>query len=156
MNDSGILTESRIIPRLAYGYHNYTFGKGSAKDTLRNDRRYVSNYAGAGALYSTTNDLYKLVQGLKAHSLLSAKTSEVYLLKPQQTTFLDYARGYPTIGFFYNDKMLAAPILERRGSIDGFNSVLLTNKDFTKVLIILTNTDQADLEKFGDEIYSAF
>lgn len=156
MHDSGVLTESRIIPRLAYGYHNYTFGKGSIKDTLRNDRRYVSNYAGAGAIYSTTNDLYKLVQGLRANTLLSAKTSEEYLLKPQQTTFLDYARGYPTIGFFYNDKILATPVLERRGSIDGFNSVLLTNKEFTKVLIILTNTDQADLEKFGDKVYNAF
>ncbi|NML66242.1 serine hydrolase [Hymenobacter sp. RP-2-7] len=156
MHDSGVIAEARIIPRLAYGYHNYTFGNGSAKDTLRNDRRYLANYAGAGALYSTTADLYKLVQGLKAHTLLSAKTSAEYLLKPQQANFLDYARGYPTIGFFYNDKMVAHPILERRGSIDGFNSVLLTDKDFTKVVIILTNTDQADLEKFGDKVYNAF
>jgi hypothetical protein len=36
--------------------------------------------------------------------------------------------------------------LERRENIDGFNSVLLTNPNFTKVVIILTNTDQADLE----------
>lgn len=156
MHDSGVLAESRVISRLAYGYHNYTFGKGSAKDTLRNDRRYLSNYAGAGALYSTTADLYKLVQGLQAHTLLSAKTSEAYLLKPQLTTFLDYARGYPTTGFFYNDKTLAKPVLERRGSIDGFNSVLLANREFSKVVIILTNTDQADLEKFGDRIYNAF
>lgn len=156
MRDTGVLAESRVIPRLAYGYHNYTFGNGTAKDTLRNDRRYLSNYAGAGALYSTTADLYKLVQGLQTHALLSAATSEAYLLKPQQATFTEYARGYSTIGFFYNDKALATPLLERRGSIDGFNSVLLTNKDFTKVVIILTNTDQADLEKFGDKIYNAF
>ncbi|MBX0293106.1 beta-lactamase family protein [Hymenobacter sp. HSC-4F20] len=156
MRDTGVLSESRVIPRLAYGYHNYTFGKGSAKDTLRNDRRYVSNYAGAGALYSTATDLLKLVHGVKAHTLLSAATTEAYLLKPQQGTFIDYARGYSTIGFFYNDKSMAAPILERRGSIDGFNSVLLTTPDFTKVVIILTNTDQADLETFGDKIYHAF
>lgn len=156
MRDTGVLAEARVIPRLAYGYHNYTFGKGSAEDTLRNDRRYLSNYAGAGALYSTTADLYKLVQGLQAHRLVSAATSEAYLLKPQQTTFTEYARGYSTIGFFYNDKAVTTPLLERRGSIDGFNSVLLTNKEFTKVLIILTNTDQADLEKFGDKIYNAF
>ena len=156
MHDSGIITESRVIPRLAYGYHNYTFGKGSSKDTLLNDRRYISNYAGAGALYSTATDLYKLVEGLKAYKLLSAKTTEAYLLKPQQTTFLDYARGYPAIGFFYNDKTFAIPVLERRGSIDGFNSVLLTNKEFSKVVIILTNTDQGDLEKLGDKVYNSF
>lgn len=156
MLDTGMMTEARIIPRLAYGYHNYSFGKGRATDTLRNDRRYLSNYAGAGALYSTTADLYKLVQGLQAHKLLTVATSAAYLLKPQQATFLDYARGYSTIGFFYNDKTLATPVLERRGSIDGFNSVLLTSPDFSKVLLILTNTDQADLEKLGDQLYTAF
>lgn len=156
MLDTGVVTEARVIPRLAYGYHNYSFGKGRATDTLRNDRRYLSNYAGAGALYSTTADLYKLVQGLQAHTLLTAATSAAYLLKPQQATFIDYARGYSTIGFFYNDKTLATPILERRGSIDGFNSVLLTSPDFRKVLLILTNTDQADLEKLGDQLYTAF
>jgi CubicO group peptidase (beta-lactamase class C family) len=156
MRDTGVVTEARVTPRLAYGYHNYSFGKGRATDTLRNDRRYLSNYAGAGALYSTTADLYKLVQGLQAHTLLSAATSAAYLLKPQQATFIDYARGYSTIGFFYNDKTMATPVLERRGSIDGFNSVLLTSPDFRKVLLILTNTDQADLEKLGDQLYATF
>lgn len=75
MQDTGVVEEARVIPRLAYGYHNYGFGRGGAQDTLRNDRRYLSNYAGAGALYSTTADLYKLVQGLRAHTLLSAATS---------------------------------------------------------------------------------
>lgn len=156
MHDSGVVNEARIIPHLAYGYHNYTFGTGSVKDTLRNDRRYVANYAGAGALYSTATDLYKLVQGLRTHTLLSVKIIETYLLKPQNPKFLEYTRGYPTIGFFYNDKTFATPLLERRGSIDGFNSALLTNPDFTKVVIILTNTDQADLEKLGDAVYNAF
>ena len=156
MRNTGVVTEARVIPHLAYGYHNYSFGKGRATDTLRNDRRYLSNYAGAGALYSTTADLYKLVQGLQAHQLLTAATTAAYLLKPQQTTFIDYARGYSTIGFFYNDKTLATPMLERRGSIDGFNSVLLTSLNFSKVLLILTNTDQADLEKLGDQLYAAF
>lgn len=156
MNDSGVLNESRVVPRLAYGYHNYTFGSGSRKDTLRNDGPiYLSNYAGAGALYSTVTDLHKLVQALKANTLLSAKTTAAYLLKPQRPGFVDEARGYPTVGFYYNDKTFSKPVLERRGSINGFNSILLTNKDFTKIVIILNNTDTGDLEKIGDKVYSA-
>lgn len=156
MNDSGVLNESRVVPRLAYGYHNYTFGSGSSKDTLRNDGPiYLSNYAGAGALYSTVTDLYKLVQALKANTLLSAKTTAAYLLKPQRPGYVDQARGYPTVGFYYNDKTFPKPVLERRGSINGFNSILLTNRDFTRIVVILNNTDTGDLEKIGDKIYSA-
>lgn len=153
MINSGVINEEKVIPNLAYGYHNYTFGRGSSKDTLRNDSRYISNYAGAGAIYSTVTDLHKMVQALQANTLLSAKTTHAFLVKPQQTTYLDYARGYPTIGFYFNDKSLPEPVLERRGSIDGFNSVLLTDKDFKKVVIILTNTDTGDLEIIGDKIY---
>ena len=45
------------------------------------------------------------------------------------------------------------PVLERRGSIDGFNSVLLASPDFSTVLLILCNTDTGDLEKMGDALY---
>lgn len=156
MHDSGVVQEERIIPGLAYGYHNYTFGSGSAKDTLRNDaRKYLSNYAGAGAMYSTVQDLYKLVQALQANQLLTAATTASFLLKPQRPGFVEEARGYPTAGFYYNDKSFAQPCLERRGSIDGFNSVLLLSPDFRRLVIILTNTDTADLEKLGDRVYGA-
>ena len=155
MDNSGLLNEARVIPRLAYGYHNYTFGGGTGKDTLRNDGpKYLSNYAGAGALYSTVADLHKLVQALKGNTLLSARTA-AYLLTPQRPGFVDQARGYPTAGMYYNDKTFAAPVLERRGSIDGFNALLLASKDFNKIVIILNNTDTGDLEQLGDEVYAA-
>ena len=154
MTNSGVINEERIIPNLAYGYHNHTFGRGTRHDTLRNDSRYLSNYAGAGAIYSTVTDLYKLVQALQTHRLLSAKTTAL-LLEPQQAAYVDYARGYPTIGFYRNDKTFPEPVLERRGSIDGFNSVLLTDATFQKVVLILTNTDTADLELLGDKVYQA-
>lgn len=153
MNDSGVIDEARVIPNLAYGYHNYTFGRGSHRDTLRNDTRYLSNYAGAGAIYSTVADLYKLITALQTNKLLSAKMTAL-MLKPQHAEFIDYARGYPATGFYYNDKTFPKPILERRGSIDGFNSVVLTNENFAKVVIILTNTDTSNLELIGDKLYA--
>lgn len=154
MLNTGVVAESEVIPNLAYGYHNYTFGSGSKHDTLYNDPLiYLSNYAGAGAIYSTAEDLHKLVQALRANKLLSANTTSAFLLRPQQETFIDYARGYPTIGFFLNDKAFAEPVLERRGSINGFNSLLLMDTGMKNVLIILTNTDTGDLEEMGDRVY---
>ena len=154
MDDTEVISESKIISNLAYGYHNYTFGSGSKQDTLYNDPLvYLSNYAGAGAVYSTTDDLYKLALALKTNKLLAAKTTSTFLIKPQKDKYIDYARGYPTIGFYYNDRTFSKPALERRGSINGFNSLLLIDETFNNVVIILANTDTGDLEQIGDKIY---
>ncbi|GAA3985813.1 hypothetical protein GCM10022407_33360 [Hymenobacter antarcticus] len=156
MDDTGVISEDRIIPGLAYGYHNYSFGGGKPNQPLQNDSPiYLSNYAGAGAIYSTTADLLKLVQALKTNKLLTRPTTAL-LTTPQQKGFVEYARGYPTIAFYCNDKTFPQPVLERRGSINGFNSVLLTDKGFNKVVILLANTDAADLEVVGDQLYAEF
>ncbi|WP_045687043.1 serine hydrolase domain-containing protein [Hymenobacter sp. AT01-02] len=155
LHDSGVVREATITPNLAYGYHNYTFGAGHKTDTLFNDSPvYLSNYAGAGAMYSTPEDVYKLVQGLKSHRLLSRKTTAAYLIKPQDPTYIDGIRGYPTLGFYFNDRTFPnTPLLERRGSINGFNSALLMDSSFRKVVILLTNTDTGDMEVLGDQLY---
>ena len=151
---SGMVREERIIPGLAYGYHNYSFGAGKPHAPLRNDSPiYLSNYAGAGAMYSTADDLFKLVQALRQHKLLTAKTTAL-LTAPQQAGFVEYARGCPTLGFYRNDKTFSKPVLERRGSINGFNSALLTDLTFSRVVILLTNTDTGDLELIGDQLYA--
>jgi len=154
MDDTGVISESKIISNLAYGYHNYTFGSGNKQDTLYNDPLvYLSNYAGAGAVYSTTDDLYKLALSFKTNKLLTAKTTSTFLTKPQKNEYIDYARGYPTISFYYNNKTFSKPVLERRGSINGFNSLLLLDEKFNNAVIILANTDTGDLEQIGDKIY---
>lgn len=153
MKNTGVLTDNRIISNLAYGYHNYSFGEDSKPRPLQNDTRDLSNYAGAGAIYSTVEDLGRLVEALRTNRLLRPRTTAQLLSKPQQPAYLDYARGRPTIGFYYNDRTFTRPVLERRGSIDGFNSVLLVSPDFSTALILLCNTDTGDLEKIGDVLY---
>ena len=154
MSRSGVIAEDSIILGLAYGYHNYSFGDGPPNQPLQNDGPlYLSNYAGAGAIYSTAVDLLKLVQALKENKLLSPQTT-LLLSTPQQKGFVEYARGYPAIGFYCNDKTFPQPVLERRGSINDFNSVLLTDKGFDKVVILLGNTDDANLEVIGDKLYA--
>ena len=154
MGNTDVISEDRIIPGLAYGYHNYSFGDGAPNQPLKNDAPlYLSNYAGAGAIYSTAADLLKLVQALREHKLLNPQTTAL-LTTPQQKGFVEYARGTPAVGFYCNDKTFPQPVLERRGSINGFNSVLLTNTAFDRVVILLSNTDDADLEVTGDKLYA--
>ena len=154
MSRSGMVSEERVTPGLAYGYHNYSFGAGPPNQPLTNDAPiYLSNYGGAGAIYSTAADLLKLVQALGENKLLSPQFTAL-LVTPQQKGFVEYARGYPALGFYCNDKIFLQPVLERRGSINGFNAVLLTDKTFRQVVILLANTDAADLEVLGDQLYA--
>ncbi|MDU0370030.1 serine hydrolase domain-containing protein [Hymenobacter endophyticus] len=154
LKNTGVVQEAHVIRNLAYGYHNYSFGVGTPNDTLYNDTRYLSNYAGAGAIYSTVDDLRMLVEALRTNRLLRPQVTAQFLIKPQQPAFIEYTRGYPTVGFYLNNKSLKQTMLERRGSIDGFNSLLLTTPDFTTTVIILTNTDTGDLEKTGDAVWN--
>lgn len=150
LNDTGFVVESDVIQNLAYGYHNYSFGEGEKGDPLFNDRRYISNYYGAGAIYSTLQDLHKVLLALKNNDLISEETKFQFLLKPQTDQFIDWLSGIPTIGFYYDEEK---SVYRRSGSIDGFNSEIITNADFDKVLIILCNTDTADLKILAEQIY---
>ena len=150
MANTGFVSESEVIKNLAYGYHNYTFGKGAKNETLFNDNRYISNYYGAGAIYSTTEDLYKLLLAIKDNKLISEKSKLQFLLKPQTNDQVDWLSGKPTFGFYFDDK---TNVYRRSGSIDGFNAEIMVNKNFDKILIILCNTDTANLSDLANNIY---
>jgi len=150
LENTGFVSENDIIKNLAYGYHNYSFGEGEKDEPLFNDRRYISNYYGAGGMYSTTEDLYKFLLALKDNKLISEKSKNEFLLKPQADNFVDWLSGKPTFGFYFDDKK---NVYRRSGSIDGFNVEIIVNKDFDKILIILCNTDTADLQTLANRIY---
>lgn len=150
LENTGFVSEFGIIKNLAYGYHNYSFGEGNKDEPLFNDSRYISNYFGAGGIYSTTEDLQKLLLAIKDNKLISVKSKVQYLLKPQVDDYVDWLSGKPTIGFYFDDK---ANIYRRSGNIDGFNSEIIVNKNFDEILIILCNTDTADLQNLANKIY---
>ncbi len=153
MQDSGVVVEDNIIEGLAYGYH--IDPEDSISHRMQNDEyRYISNYFGAGSMYSTVKDLHSLLVALRENRLLSSKCKREYLISPQSKDFSDQARGYSTIGFYYNNKTFKKPVLERRGSIDGFNTVILSDTRFSKIIIMLCNTDAVDLELFCDSLYN--
>ncbi|MEN5055861.1 serine hydrolase domain-containing protein [Sphingobacterium kitahiroshimense] len=154
MENTGFVKEEIITKNLAYGYHNNTFGDGDKNEPLYNDRRYLSNYYGAGAMYSNTADLYKLLTALKKNTLISEKTKRLFLTKPQMDDYIDWLSGKPTMGFYYDTKEKES-VLRRSGNIDGFNASIIVNENFNKVLIILCNTDTADLNSLANKIYFA-
>ena len=152
--NTGFVDESEIIPNLAYGYHNYTFGRGKPREKLYNDSRFISNYYGAGKMYSTTWDLYHFIQALRNDKLISEESRIKYLTKKQDNNYIDWLQGYPTFGFFLDDKTYSFPILRRGGNIDGFNSEIITDKKFNRIVIILCNTDTANLKEISNKIFS--
>lgn len=153
MDNSGFVTDDDIVQNLAYGYHNYTFGKGKPTDTLYNDRRYIDNYYGAGQIYSTINDLYKLIIALKTNKLISEKTKQTYLVKAQSNDFIKWINGAPTYGFYINQT--GKPFITRSGSIDGFNSEIIADPSFNNVVIILCNTDTGNIDQLSEKLFGA-
>ncbi|WP_126971212.1 serine hydrolase domain-containing protein [Gynurincola endophyticus] len=156
LTNTGFVEEGEVIAQLAYGYHNYTFGTGSKTDKLYNDRRYLSNYYGAGQIYSTTYDLHRLLLAIKNNQLITEKTKQLYMVKSQTNDYIDWLKGKPTYGFFYDDKHLQRALLRRSGSIDGFNSEIIISADFSYWVIILCNTDTGDLKLIGKRLVETF
>lgn len=150
MENTAFIREREITKNLAYGYHNYSFGEGAKDDPLFNDRRFLSNYYGAGGMYSTTDDLHTLLMAIKDNRLISAESKAQFLLKPQSEEYVDWLSGKPTLGLYFDD---AAAVYRRSGGIDGFNAQVIINEQFDKILIILSNTDTADLQRLANRIY---
>lgn len=150
LQNTGFVSENEIIKNLAYGYHNYSFGEGEKNEPLFNDRRYISNYYGAGGMFSTTEDIYKLLLAIKDNILISEKSKDQFLLKPQTADYIDWLSGKPTFGFYFDHK---ENVYRRSGSIDGFNSEIVVNREFDKILVILCNTDTTDLQNLANRIY---
>lgn len=152
LKNTGFIDENEVIPFLAYGYHNYTFGEGKPDDKLYNDDRYLSNYYGAGAMYSTTEDLLTFLKALRDNKLIPKQSRDSFLISPQKDIYIDWLNGKPTYGFYVDPKTIP-PTLYRSGNIDGFNSVVITNNQFSKIVIILCNTDTADIDKIGKAVF---
>ena len=153
LKQTGFVDEQVIIPNLAYGYHNYSFGTGKVDDPLYPDERYISNYYGAGQMYSSVRDLYKLFSAIRENRIFSEKTKEGMLIRAQDSTEIDWLKGKPTYGFYLDEARFAQPVLRRSGSIDGYNASIIATTDFNRILIILCNTDTADLDSLAEEIY---
>lgn len=125
MKDSGYDSNSAVIPHRASGY---VYGKDGFENA---GFVHMSVPQGAGALYSTTEDLLKWEQGLFGGKLLRAAS-----LEKMTTPFKnDYAFGLQvhTAG--------GRRAIEHGGSIEGFNTQLTYYPEDKLTVVVLGNVN---------------
>lgn len=134
MKDSGYDSNSAVIPHRASGYV-------SGKDGFENAGFvHMSVPQGAGALYSTTEDLLKWEQGLFGGKLIQAASLEK-MTKPFKN---DYAFGLQV------DTIGGRKAIEHGGGIEGFNTELAYYPDDKLTVVVLGNVNgQAPMEIAG-------
>lgn len=109
---------------------------------------YPQNYFGAGALYSTAEDMLKLDQGLFNYKLLSKKYTESMLTIHEDLGYTAYGLwGSSGYGIFKE------PFYYRTGGILGANSNWIHSMNSKKTIIVLSNTDATSLYDMSAELY---
>ncbi len=147
MKDSGYDRPLPVLPKRAAGY-TVTF------DGLEN-ARYINMslpYA-AGALYSTVEDLFLWDRALAGTALLSAEAKAV-LFKPQVAVGGGTSYGY---GWMIGQRPLPGtqaktPRIFHGGAIFGFGSYIERLPDEGHLVVILTNTPEANLPEMAEGI----
>jgi CubicO group peptidase (beta-lactamase class C family) len=130
----------RVLPRRASGYE-------------RQAERWAADLwvspihdSGAGAIYSTTDDLLAWDQ-----ALYDPKRLGLTDLKPM---FTDYGHGY---GFGYViDKQDGHPLWWHNGHVAGFSSILARYPEDRLTIIVLSNDDGAPIGLLSQDIAGLF
>jgi CubicO group peptidase (beta-lactamase class C family) len=108
---------------------------------------YLENYYSAGSIYSSAEDLIKIDQALRRGNLLSKQAQAT-----MGTAFPEYNySGYGVWTYKYPFAYTTPRIMERRGSIMGYNTVIVRFLDKDLTLIILSNSAFFNPSTFGDK-----
>lgn len=139
MHATGLLHAQDIVPRLAA-----TYMRADSTAPLRRDLPvYPENWWAAGALYSTASDLSTFARALYGGRLLT-EASRTRLLTPDRDEY-----GY---GLWIASQRIGETrhrFAQRPGQIMGANVTLLRYLDDDITIIILGNTNLADIDRFG-------
>lgn len=136
MKNTGFDRNSVVIKNRASGY------------TVRNNELENSEYldmtvpGGAGAMYSTTEDLYTWDRALYTEKLVKKATLEK-IYTPYKS---DYAYGW-AIGDQFNRKRIS-----HDGGIDGFNTVIVRFVNDDTCIIALSNFVPANLGQMSQKL----
>jgi D-alanyl-D-alanine carboxypeptidase len=143
LRDTGMMRYDTILPRLAstYFYPDDT-GKGIPDLGL-----YWENFYAAGGMYSTAADLRVFADALFGGERLLGADALRRLLTPALD---EYAYGLWSYGFERGGRRYR--VAKRPGSIMGANAVLYRLLDLDATVILLANTNRADLDEFAQRI----
>lgn len=98
----------------------------------------------AGAIYSTTGDLYKWYQSLQDNIVIS-KASKLLAQTPVKNKY-GYGWGI--------DSIAGKRAIGHSGGIHGFTSNLMTIPEDNSCVVLLSNTGSPNLEKMTQSIYA--
>lgn len=141
--NTGMLRSEAIVPRLASTYYHRP-----DTGTLMSDLPvYMENWYAAGAMYSTTADLLVFADALFGGSRLLRPEMRERMLAPGMD---DY--GYGLWSYSFERGGRRHRVAKRPGSIMGANAVLYRLVDRGATVILLANTNRADLDVFAQRI----
>lgn len=142
MGSSGMLRWDRIIPRLAPSY----FYRDDTRVLIGDLPVHYENMYAAGGMYSTAGDLLVFADALYGGRLLKPASLE-RMLKPGLD---DY--GYGLWSYTVSRGGRAHRIAKRPGRIMGANAVLYRLLDRPATIVLLANTNRADLDVLAQRI----
>lgn len=142
MQDSGLLFQYQVIENLADSYFTMNDSIGLVNDLPV----YIENWYSAGAMFSTCADLQKFSRALYSGKLLTQESMD-QLLMP----------GLDQYGFglwVYDQEVNDRPykVYKRPGEIMGSNAQFVYLPELDISIIMLANTDAADLDDFVYQI----
>lgn len=155
--DTDLVKTDSVISNLAYGYHNYAFGDLPARPLKNDFSIYIENYASAGAIFTTTAELFKLHLSLADNKLLSPTSKKLMYTPEIALGPVDGTPYFVTLGSYYGSRQFkggkkSVDVIERMGNINGFNAIYLQLPQTNETVIIFCNTDAGDLNNIADEV----
>ncbi|MEO8074151.1 MAG: serine hydrolase domain-containing protein, partial [Acidobacteriota bacterium] len=147
MTNSGYLRNSDIVGSLVTPYlFNKTTGN------FGNDDPYwIDNFYAAAAMYSTVEDLLKFDQAIFNARILRKKTIDLMLTAHPALYNVGYGFWISPVQF----GAIKAIAADRQGSIAGSNATWIHLIDQKKTIIILANSDAANINEMREKFVLA-
>lgn len=146
MENTNMLKSEDIIAGLV---NSYTIND-STKTISADVPYFIENFFGAGAMYSTVEDLLKFDFGIFNYKLLNKANSELMLApnkKLDDVAFgVWYAGGFGTF---------SKPFIYRTGGIQGACSNWIHTIEDKKSIIVFNNTNGTNLYEMSENLYLA-
>jgi CubicO group peptidase (beta-lactamase class C family) len=142
LTGTGMSHWGAIVPRLAPTY----FWRDDERRLIADMPVYWENWDAAGGMYSTVDDLARFADALYGGRLVRADLL-ARLLRPGLD---DY--GYGLWSYSVTRGGHAYRVAKRPGSIMGANSVLYRLRDEGVTIVLLANTNRADLDVFAQRL----
>ena len=142
LRDTGIARQAEIVPRLAPTY----YWRGDGEGWMNDLPVYFENWNAAGAAYADADDLLRFSRALFGGSLVAAESLD-RMLTPGLD---DY--GYGLWSYSFGRGGRTHRVAKRPGSIMGANAVLYRLLDERATVILLANTNRADLDVFAQRV----